>query len=274
MPAPAKCPGCGTKLLAEWESCPNCPLSFRDAPAERGALQSETFRNYVMPFLLFGGLGYGVWSMASFFLSTTEQTARGAVTVAKKAAGSVALPAGAGAGVVPVDSRAIQGLVNEQVTGVYDPGGNVKVVRRANPDEEGGGVVSIMPTPDGKRDVVSEWKLRGHVYDLVTLQPLAGVSIVFTDNQTNSRAQAMTDAKGLYRIILPPLQDRGYLVTMSKTGYVKTYLNPGTEGVPDLTLERRKELVRELASLILEPSSLEPGSEAPLVTDFHLAPKN
>jgi hypothetical protein len=212
MPAPAECPGCGTKLLPNWENCPNCPLSFRDEPLERGALKSDSFRNYVMPVLICGGLGYGVWSLASFFWSTAEQTTRGDV--------------------------------------------------------------SIRSSADGKRHVITEWKLRGRVYDLLTLKPLAGVSMIFTDNQTNSRAQAMTDARGLYRIILPPLQDRGYLVTMTKTGYVKSYLNPGAEGVSKMPLERRQELVRELAALILEPSSLEPGTEESLVTDFHLAPKN
>ncbi|MBI5246289.1 MAG: carboxypeptidase regulatory-like domain-containing protein [Elusimicrobia bacterium] len=272
MSAPAKCPGCGTKLLPDWESCPNCPLSFRDAPPEKTAFQSDTFRNIIMPILLFGGLGYGIWAMASFFWSTTEQTTRGAVTTVQKAARSVSL-APTGGGVVPVNSEAIQGIVNEQVTGVYDPKGRVKYVRKVNPDEEGGGVVSIMPEAAAKEKIVREWKMRGHVYDLVTLRPVAGAKLIFTDNETNSQAFLVSDSAGLYRTILPPLRGHGYLVAISKAGYAKTYLNPGTEGVSEMPLERRKELVAELATTISEPASLEPNSETPLVTDFHLAPK-
>lgn len=271
MPAPAKCPGCGTKLQPDAETCPNCPLSFQDAAPEKTTLQSDGFRNFVMPALFFGGLAFAVWSMASFFWTSAENSTKTAVAVVQTATGS---PAVKGGGVVPVDSKAIQGLVNEQVTGKYDPTGDVKYRPKANPDDETGpGVISIMPTAGVKQKAVLEWKLRGVIYDLVTLKPVPGVHIIFTDNETNSRAQIVTDSEGRYRTILPPLRERGYLVSLSKPGYSKTYLDPGTEGVPEKPLAEREQLVRELSTLIHEPSAVEPNSDTPLVTDFYLAPK-
>jgi hypothetical protein len=269
MAAPAKCPGCGTKLQPDAETCPNCPLSFQDAPPEKTALQSDTFRNFVMPALFFGGLAFAVWSMASFFWTSAENGAKTAVAVAKTATGS---PVIKGGGVVPTDSKAIQGLVNEQVTGKYDPGGRVVYKNKAADDETGPGVISVMPEATVKAKPVREWKMRGVIYDLVTLEPVPGVHMIFTDNETNSKAQLVTDEQGRYRIILPPLEGRGYMVSLSKHGYAKTYLDPGTEGVKEKTLDERKQLAAELATLIKEPSSVEPNSESPLVTDFHMAP--
>lgn len=281
MPAPAKCPGCGTRLLPDWESCPNCPLSFGDGPPEKGAFQNENFRNYGLPMLFFGGLAFLLWQFSQFMWTTAEKNSESYDT-RKKVAEAVVDPklqrAKVGAGVVPVDSKAIQGLVNEQVTGVYDPDGDAPPEERkpAVPEETGPGIVSITPTPGKNRRVVREWKLRGRIYDLVTLKPIPDVHMIFTDNATNSKAQIVTDHQGFYKVVLPPLTEpaRGYLVELSKGGYEKAYLNPGTDGVSEKPVEERKQMARELATLILEPYPVHPASEDPLVTDFHMAPKN
>ena len=270
MSAPAKCPLCGTKLQPDWESCPNCPMSFGDAPPEKSALQSDNFRNFGLPIILFGGLAYFIWAMAQYMWHTAEEGTKTVSTIVKPAVSG--LPDVKGAGVVPVNSRAIQGLVNEQVTGKFDPTGNVAVQRKETEDE-GPGTISIMADKGAKDKIVREWKMRGVIYDLITLKPVPGVRMLFIDNQTNARAEIQSDAQGRYRAILPSLSGRGYIVTLSKPGYEKTYLDPGTENVADMPLARRKEIVKELSSLIGEPASLQPNSDTPLVTDFHIAPK-
>lgn len=271
MSAPAKCPLCGTKLQPDWESCPNCPMSFRDAPPQKTALQSDTFRNFGVPILLFGGLAYVLWTASQYMWRTAEESTKNVMAASMPAAS----PTVTGGGVVPVDSKSIQGLVNEQVTGTFDPTGHMAPVETGKPDDDddGPGAISIMPDDRLKDKVVKEWKMRGVICDLLTLKPVPGVHVIFTDNATNSRAQILTDANGRYRTILPALAGRGYHVTLSKAGYAKTYLDPGTEGVADMPLERRAELVKELSSVIAEPSSLQPNSDTPLVTDFHMAPK-
>lgn len=249
MSAPAKCPGCGTKLQPDWEACPNCPMAFLDAPPQKTILQSDTFRNYVPPLVIFGGLSYFIWAFGQYMWRAGETGTRTMTTVTKTTA---APPAAKSAGAAPL-------------LPIWKEAENVEEV-------EGTGIISIMPDRPSKAKAVVEWKMRGVIYDLITLKPVPGVNMIFADIKTNSRARIQTDARGRYRAILPPLAGRGYFVTLAKSGYAKTYLNPGTEGVSEMPLERRKELVGELSSLILSPASLEPNLGEPLVTDFYLAP--
>lgn len=271
MSAPAKCPLCSTKLQPDWESCPNCPMTFHDKSPEKSALQSDGFRNVGVPILLFGGLAFVLWTASQFMWRTAEESTQTVSTLAKASSGS---PLTAGGGVVPSDSAAIQGLVNEQVTGKFDPSGHIAPAKPLPAeDDEGPGTISIMPDKGPREKIVKEWKMRGVVYDLITLNPVPGVHVIFIDNATNSRAQILTDASGRYRAVLPSLAGGGYHVTLSKSGYSKSYLNPGTEGVAEMALARREELVRELSSVIGEPYVLHPNSDTTLVTDFHMAPK-
>ncbi len=273
MSAPAKCPLCGTKLQPDWESCPNCPMSFTEKSPEKSALQNDNFRNFGIPLLLFGGLAYVMWAFSQYMWNTAESSTHNVAAIAQQAAGSPAAVV-KGAGVVPTNSKAIQGLVNEQVTGQFNPDGDAPPeTKKAGEEDEGPGTISIMPDKRAKTKVVSEWRMRGAIYDLITLKPVAGVRMIFTDNQTNSKAQIQSDVHGNYRAILPALPGRGYLVTLSKPGYEKAYLDPGTEGVAEMPEERRREIAKELSSLIAEPASLQPNSDTPLVTDFHIAPK-
>lgn len=268
MSAPAACPLCATKLQPDWESCPNCPMSFRDASPEKAALQSDGFRNFGVPIILFGGIAFALWTGSQFMWRTAEQSVHTTVAVNKK------IPTGNPLFASGSVSANIQGIVDEQAAA--QSGRSDRLPPAGSPmmdEEEGPGTVSIMPDKGPKAKVVKEWKMRGVIYDLITLQPVPGVHMIFTDNDTNSRAQILTDSSGRYRAILPTLAGRGYLITLSKTGYSNSYLNPGTEGVAEMPLARREELVKELSSVIGESYSLQPNSDTPLVTDFHMAPK-
>ena len=267
MSAPASCPLCGTKLQPEWESCPNCPMSFQDAAPEKSALQNETFRTFGLPVLFLGGLAAFVWTAGQYLWRTAEE---GTKSVA--ASRSAAL-AKAGKSVAAADGTVAQALIIELKNNRDEPAAPSPVEPVPPAADEGPGIVSVMPEKGSAAKAVSEWRMRGVIYDLITLKPVPGVHMIFTDNETNSRAQIKTDEQGRYRAILPALPGRGYLVSLSKTGYLKSYLDPGTEGVADMPLERRSEIVKELSSLIAEPASLQPNSDMPLVTDFHMAPK-
>lgn len=274
MSAPAKCPLCGTKLQPDWESCPNCPMSFLDAPPEKSALQNDTFRTFGIPILFLGGLAAFVWTAGQYLWRTAEEGTKAVIAASGTPSAGAAKGGAAGGGTVA------QALIDELKSNRDEPAASSPgaaapaPAEAATPDEdEGPGIVSIMPDKGARPKAVSEWRMRGVIYDLVTLKPVPGVHMIFTDNETNSRAQIKTDAQGRYRAILPALPGRGYLVTLSKTGYLKSYLDPGTEGVSDMPLERRAEIVKELSSLIAEPAALEPNGDTPLVTDFHMAPK-
>ncbi len=116
------------------------------------------------------------------------------------------------------------------------------------------------------------WHLRGVVYDLLTLKPLPGCAMTFTDPVGHGREHCATDARGRYRIVLPPLSGRGYQVAIGKSGYAINYLNPATEGVAEMAAESRSELAKDLAKTAAEPASLQPYDKSQFVTDFHLAP--
>lgn len=270
MGAPPKCPGCGTKLDPEMESCPNCPMSFHDAPVEKTTLQGDNFRNFGIPIIIFGGLAAVLWTYSQYMWRVVESG------VEDRPAG----PASGPATQAPSDQSAsamIQAKVDELATKQQGGGGDAAAPTAPSieDDEAGGGAVSIMAGGSGGRaeKPVTEWKMRGVVYDLITLKPVPGAKLTFQDNETSVRAVIQADANGRYRTILPPLQGRGYVVTIAKAGYETSYLNPGTEGVAEMPLENRKQLAKELASLVAEPASVEPNSAEPLVTNFHLAPK-
>lgn len=280
MAPPSKCPGCGTKLEHDAESCPNCPWSYKEEQPQQSALKSDGFRNGVMPVVFFVGLGLFIWKMGNFFFSAVEENNRQTASETRKEQ-KVALAAHGIGSVSPEDAaHAIMSGTPEDVARVTKgAGGGERPAPTAGEaaeadSETGSGSVSVTPVaPSAVPKAAREWKLRGVVYDLVTLAPVPGATMTFTDNQTNARAQTVTDSKGRYRVILPPLEGRGYLVGIAKPGYEKTYLNPGTEGVSSMDLARREELARELASTLADPASLEPPSEEPFPTNFHLAPK-
>lgn len=238
-------------------------MSFLDAAPEKSAFQNDSFRSIGMPMMFFGGLALFIWWMGQYFWRTAVE---GSKIVAADTKAPISSPV-TGSAIVPSDSRGIQALVDAQRTGNREPKGEMP------PADEGPGTISVMPSEARRTKTISEWKLRGAIYDLLTLKPVPSVTMVFIDNETNSRAQILTDTHGRYRTVLPPLAGRGYLVTLSKSGYAKSYLNPGTEGVPEMSLERRTEIAKELSSQLAEPAMVEPNSDAPLMTDFHIAPQ-
>lgn len=271
MSAPAKCPGCGTKLQPDWESCPNCPMSFLDAPPEKTAFQNDNFRNFGMPILLFGGFAFAIWTFSQYMWRTASDGTKTVSVVVKKQDSHRA-------GVVPSGSDGIQGFVNAQWTGKDASAGAAPFAgaQKGEQERERSGPVSAMPDnggPSAKARGGSEWKMRGVIYNLITLKPVSGVHLIFTDNKTSLRIPIDADSQGRYRALLPSLVGRGYVVTMLKPGYKSTYLDPGIEGVPSLPVERRRELVRDLSSLLSQPYVFEPDSGAPLVADFYLSPQ-
>ena len=62
------------------------------------------------------------------------------------------------------------------------------------------------------------------------------------------------------------------MISLSASGYVTAYLNPGAEGVREKPVEERQEMCQELGTAILQPASVQPHGADPLVTDFYIAP--
>ena len=231
------CPGCGSKLAAELENCPNCPYSWPDesrVPKSRHGGQSAGPLMLVAIYFL---CGFGIWKALSFVTDSRTGDAMMGETRAK--------------GPPPAPSPELP----------------VPVALPPPVEEED---ITIAP----ERADVREWRLRGVVYDLVTLKPVGKAAVTLQDPDTDRRLETMTDSRGRYRVTVPSLKRHGYNVILRHPDYAPSYLNPGAEGVAQKSEHERAELASELARSLSEPYTVHPYGSQPLVTDFFLAPRS
>lgn len=257
---PENCPDCGAKLEPDMPACPNCPRSFPEDEPSSGVhpLKQTKAYAFLMPALFFSVLGAVVWYMGMGLFHLGEENA-----VVETS------PVLRGAPAAPVSSPPAPSAQAEEA-----PAAKAEEAPAVEEEPPPSSVVSIVASEAPKRKAVKEWRLRGTVYDLQTLKPIAGCALHFVDERTNRRIETRSDSKGIYRLVAPPLLERGYLVSIAKGGYSPSYLDPGTEGVREMPEDRRREIVRDLSSLLtVNPASVQAYDERPLVTDFYLAPR-
>lgn len=267
---PDKCPGCGAKLRPEMLACPNCPMSFPEDDGPTGAtnpLKQSRYYQFLFPVLFFGAIGAIVWYLGAGLMHlgyANSEIENGNLF------GGSAKPVAAPPPPFRESSASDDKSSDDKPA---DDGGMVSIVHvddDASAPSRGQAPERRAPPPE----IVTEWKLRGTVYDLTTLKPLAGVELTFADEATNRSIKTRTDAAGRYRAIVPPLDGRGYAVATAKNGYAPNYLDPGTEGVQEKAAAERKTIARDLASSLgAAPATIESVSSKPLVTDFYLAPR-
>ena len=293
MKTPANCPGCGTKLEPAAEICPNCPMSFSgEDESEPNPLKHESrLRAFLMPLAFFGMLGFAVWKIGLGLMGLAQDgtldekgslsTGGGPASAAAvaKTLNATSLDDLKGAGPAPGGTVDLVAQLDGRPQPGGSPPGESERVAVMAPDAadpgEGQGTISVTKGTGGTTArAVREWRLRGAVYDLLTLKPVAGAKLILTDNETNARAETVTNSKGQYRTVLPPLTGHGYLVAITKPGYAASYAGPESAGVSDLDPGSRKEMARQLSRSVEAPTSLEPGNDEPFVTNFFLAPLN
>ena len=257
-----RCPSCKTDVPDDVRVCPNCPYSFPEEPDNPGAPPASvgTFWTPV-PLILMalaaGGL-ISIWLVVVNAGRGRKEHDAGIVATMRGDNSAQTLSGAAAIKPAPAVKPEASPLLRAAVDGEEEEEAATVVIAH----EEGS-----KPAPP-----VKEWKMRGYVYDLITLGPVARGKLVFTDVLTNAHFETATDQTGRYRVILPPLPGRGYLVNITQTGYAPTYLNPGTENVSGMPETQRRELCKDLATAILQPAELVPHGADPLVTNFYIAP--
>jgi len=261
-----RCPSCRTEVADDARVCPNCPWSFPEEEQENLPASAVATGWSPLPLvitaLVAAGIGLGWYFVVKVYREETvpEQAAHAPVRL------TPAQPAPQ-----PAPTKTTRPAPSK-------PGKAVQPVPAVNEDDEDElpAVTIIKEPPPKKVKSVKEWKLRGFVYDLLTLKPVPSCKITLSDLDTNAHFETATDAAGpeagRYRAILPPLPDRGYLIDIAAPGYVTAYLNPGTEGIRHKSAGERQELCKELGTAVLQPSSLQPHGADPLITDFFIAP--
>jgi hypothetical protein len=257
-----RCPSCRTEVEDDARVCPNCPWTFPDEELDNPPPSAVATGWSPLPLVITGVvavlIGLGWFFVAKIYKEETSPEPAARPPVAEAPAPPAPEPA-APALAAPVSSKSGK-------TPAPAPAPAVKE------DQEEEAVTVVKAPPPKREKPVKEWKLRGFVYDLVTLQPVPHCKITLSDVDTNAHFETATDATGRYRAILPPLADRGYLIDIAASGYVTAYLDPGTEGVRSKPAGERQGLCKELGTAVLQPASLQPRGAEPLVTDFFIAP--
>jgi hypothetical protein len=282
---PENCPGCGIKLRPDMLACPNCPMSFPEddgPPTSVNPLKQSPYYQFVMPALFFGAIGAVVWYLGIGLMRLGEKNAvieNGNIfgDAPKKAPVSASPSQAASEAVAERTAAAMSAPVEDAPAPASD--GGLVVISKADSAPAPAPAptrarAAAAPSSDEPPKPVREWRLRGAVYDLTSLKPLAGAFLSFKDEQSNKEVMTRTDSTGHYRALVPALGGRGYAVTIERSGYAPNYLDPATENVPQLPAERRRGLAHDLAgSLTAPPALVQSSNERPLITDFYLAPR-
>ena len=252
------CPSCRTVVDDDAAVCPNCPWIFPDEMTSARMEKTVPAPWSPLPMLILAGVALAIAGGWIVFVKTVRHSDREPTAAPQSAPAAIQeAPAPMAAKAEPrpaPPSVAAQPEAAEAATPPPPP-------------------AAVPATPAQKPlPPVKEWRLRGHVYDLMTLRPVARCAIILSDLETDAHFETATDDAGLYRAILPPLPGRGYSVGVTHTNHAATYLDPAVLEVPRMPIEVRRNLCRELATAVRGPITLQPLGSSPLVTDFYLAP--
>ncbi|MBI5240993.1 MAG: carboxypeptidase regulatory-like domain-containing protein [Elusimicrobia bacterium] len=84
------------------------------------------------------------------------------------------------------------------------------------------------------------WALRGLVYDLYTLKPVAKAELTFTSRATGKALRSRTDGKGDFTLRLPRLTEGGYDITVRHPRYLDNFLEEYDPPYKTMSPERRQ----------------------------------
>lgn len=119
----------------------------------------------------------------------------------------------------------------------------------------------------------NEWKVSGGVFDLISMKPLAGCSITFTNQGGNRKYEIRTNASGHYKIRLPPLDEQGYEVVIAKAGYTRTFMDASAASLKTMSRAQRVDMA---GNLLVTPQTAPQvrAYDEPVAADFYLAPQH
>lgn len=271
MPFP--CPSCGKENADDAKACAYCPESF---PDEDDELRKPKFKK-IDPgawsikrwLLIFMLIGFAIWRAFAFLAMTLEKGALPVMGRYVKSKASV--------DEILNQDQSKNGLSKamEIVLGTAPPTALAAAHEMRMSTKNG----SISPTgrmgdSASKGEAVDDgpkWLLKGTVYDLVTLRPVRDCALTFAAG--GKRFNETTDGSGQYSVAVPIVDHGGYDVVIKHNAYARTYLNPAAEHVTSMSLEDRKDMAHDLNQASEGPYQVQPIEDAPLTTDFYIAPK-
>lgn len=292
------CPSCRSQVDADELHCPNCPYSFKEEEGVTAAEDRKGRSKEPFFWVIVVALGvFAAWRVLNFVMTyaDNDQDKSNPITrLAERAANDASTATAAG-----VRARTGEGAAQTEEEQTAEAirrataSGRVTIVRPDGRPAPGAGEGTAAPSPsdddsasagdDGgvviahsskerSEPPAKEWRLRGYVYDLVTLKPVSHATLVLKDAELNRRFELVTGSDGRYRTVVPSLPGRGYSVQVQHPDYAVTYLNPGVEDVRDKGEQERREMAQELTHALDAPYTVQGLGKTPVVTDFYLAP--
>jgi hypothetical protein len=84
------------------------------------------------------------------------------------------------------------------------------------------------------------WALRGHIYDLYSLKPVAQAALTFTSRATGERLLSRTDGAGDFSLRLPRIAEGGYDIAVRHPRYLDNFLEENSPPYKTMSLDRRQ----------------------------------
>lgn len=236
-----ECPSCATEMDVRAEACPVClrkrtrqemfaGLRGEKPPRARGGGGGGTGRALLYGALGAAAIGYVVYNGPN-----------------------VALPSARGAG----RTTAVLPPLDPQPPPSPPP----EAAARAEPFLPPA-VPAATASPAKPMGNSVRWTLRGQVFDLLSLKPVPGAALTFTDTFSGAAYRVQSDARGAYAVEVPKGQGTAYQVSVRRRGFKTDYLEDSEPTFLSRGPAARREAAREMERSAVLHVPLSPPLEA------------
>jgi len=270
MPSNALCPGCHSEIDPSSTSCPVCmrPRSRREIIQSIIAIQQaptrrrRTAARAAVLGVILAAAGFFGWRARADLLDRALRA-------------KASIPAWMG------KSHDVLGLSGSDAPQPAPPAAGLQSLAQPGPDHAAAPDAGRLPPPapaaaetPAAAPARSDWSVRGLVYDLFTLKPVAGARVTFTSRESGQVIVTRSDAAGRYSLLLPRVSAGGYDITVRHGRYQQTYLEENEPPYRSMSDERRQEAASQLLqSAVLHVPFLPAPEEETVEHDLVLLPR-
>ncbi|MBI4679507.1 MAG: hypothetical protein HY748_18190 [Elusimicrobia bacterium] len=233
MASPEKCPGCGSPVKPDWTVCGHCLLPRHILSISPASQDKPAGPKPSSPFAVAGALRFGLAVLVlGAFIYSRQKTA---LQLAPPRPPAVAAPA-------------------------------------ANSPDAAGDASTTAGDVSVQRSPAKEWTIKGQVYDLSTLKPVADAQLALTDKLSGLRFTAKTDPAGVYSVKVPSMSEGGYEVAVLIKRRPRPFLEEMDPPYKTQNPERRRDALELLDSPSLAHVAIMlTGSDSELLYDLVVA---
>ncbi len=146
------------------------------------------------------------------------------------------------------------------------------VVASAQPVSSDYDSLNIPSTDSGTPDYGSDFRVKGAVYDLYTMEPVGEADIVFSDLKSGKQLSTVTDDSGSFGAHLP-INGKGYSLRIRHSKYEVKYLEDGNPSLRNMPEDKRRTEGSELLRTMARVTSFNALRKRVIKRDFMLVPR-